>query len=166
MKFLSTLAFLYTLALSQSAFADLPMVSDLKVMASPPGATVTAGFLTISNISSEPLVVTGATSAEVSRIEIHESVIKDDVAKMIKHEQLNIASGESMELKHGGFHLMLMDLESPLMMGNTLEITLHTNQGDIALSMPVIKPGMHKKPTMKNAHDEINIGTPEPTMNH
>jgi len=150
MKLLQSLALLCTLGLSQSAFADLPMFSDMKVMAHPPGVTVTAGFLTINNISSEPLIVTGASSDAVTRIELHESVINDDIASMTKHEELSIAAGETMELKHGGFHLMLMDIESPLMPGSTLAVTLHTNQGDIELAMPVVKPDMSALPSMKH----------------
>ena len=163
MKLLNTLALLCTLGLSQSVLADLPMISDMKVMAHPPGVSVTAGFLTINNISSEPLIVTGASSDAVTRIEMHESVIKGDVASMVKHEELSIAAGETFKLEHGGFHLMLMDLISPLMMGSALAVTLHTNQGDIELSMPVIKPGMAAMPSMKNGHGKINIGTPEPS---
>ena len=166
MKLLNALALVCTLGLSQSILADLPMISNMKVMAHPPGVTVTAGFLTINNISSEPLVVTGASSDAVTRIEIHESVIKDDIASMNKHEELSIAAGETMEFKHGGFHLMLMELVSPLMMGSTLAVTLHTNQGDIELSMPVVKPNMGAMPSMKQGHGEINIGTPEPSNNH
>ncbi|MEE9335359.1 MAG: copper chaperone PCu(A)C [Granulosicoccaceae bacterium] len=163
MKCLNTIALFCTLGLSQAAFADLPMISNLQVMAHPPGASVTAGYLTINNISDEPLVVTGASSDAVTRIEMHESAIKNDVASMIKHEKLSIAAGETMELKHGGFHLMLMDLVSPLMLGSTLAVTLHTNQGDIQLSMPVVKPGMSAMPSAKHGHGEINIGTPEPS---
>lgn len=160
MKLLQSLALICSLGLSQSVFADLPMISDMKVMAHPPGTTVTAGFLTINNISTEPLIITGASSDTVTRIEMHESVIKDDIATMNKHEELSIAAGEKMELKHGGFHLMLMDLESPLMLGSTLAITLHTNQGDIDVMMPVVKPGM------KHGHGEENVGTPEPSTKH
>ncbi len=142
------------------------MISDMKVMAHPPGATVTAGFLTISNISSEQLVVTGASSDAIARIEMHESVIKDDIASMTKHEELNIAAGQTLRLTHGSFHLMFMDIVNPLMMGSTLTVTLHTNQGDIELSMPVVKPGMGTMPNMKSGHGEINIGAPEPSNEH
>jgi len=129
--------------ISTVAFADMPMISDMRVMASPPGAKVTAGFLTINNMSSSELIITGVTSDTIPRIEVHESVIKDDVATMVKHNELSIAAGEMLELKHGGFHLMLMDLTEPVVAGKPLSITLHTSQGDIKLDIPVKMPGSH-----------------------
>lgn len=150
MKILNTLTLLFAITLSQSVFADLPMISNMQVMAQPPGANVTAGYLTIKNISSEPLMVTGASSDAIARIEMHESVVMDDVASMTRHDELQIDSGETLEFKHGGFHLMLMDLSAPLIPGSSLNVTLHTNQGDIELVMPVVMPGMSGKSKMNH----------------
>ena len=149
-KLINTIALLCAIGLSQSVFADVPMISNMQVMAQPPGAKVTAGYLTLKNTSSEQLTITGASSDAIARIEIHESVVKDDVASMTKHNALQIESGETVEFKHGGFHLMLMDLSAPLLPGSTLNVTLHTNQGDIELIMPVVMPGMSGKPKMNH----------------
>ena len=153
-KLVNTLTLLCVLGLSQSVFADLPMISNMQIMAQPPGAKVTAGFFTIKNTSSEQLILTGVSSDTVSRIEMHETVVKNDVASMIKQNELIIEAGDTLKFKHGGFHLMLMDLSTPLMMGSTVNVTLHSNQGDIEMAMPVIKAAMMPamKPAMK--HDE------------
>jgi copper(I)-binding protein len=175
MKLIQSTIAAVAITLTTLAIADMPMISDMKVMAPPPGSKVTAGFLTINNISSDTLVVSAVSSAAIPRIEMHESVVKNDIASMVKQEQLSIPAGETLELKHGSYHLMLMDLDTTLTPGTTLSITLHTNQGDIELDMPVMKPGMsgghkmghdkHQKPKMMN-HGEEDVGAPKPKMNH
>jgi len=156
MKQVRTLFLILASGFSPVLWADLPMVSDLQVMAQPPGASVTAGYLTINNHSNDPLVITGASSDVISRVEMHESVVHNDVASMTKHETIEIDAGQTLEFKHGGFHLMLMELTEQLMPGSTIDITLHTNQGDVELSMPVIMPSMDHKMDNKMDHSDMS----------
>jgi len=124
MKKLITIIALTALSISQSLWANAPRVSDAKAMAQPPGASVTAGYLTLTNIAGDPLVITGASSDTIARVEMHESVVENDIASMKKHEAIQIGAGATLEFKHGGFHLMLMDLTEQLMPGSTVNITL------------------------------------------
>lgn len=162
MKLFQSIIAVIAITIASQATADMPMISDMKVMAPPPGSKVTAGFLTINNVGSDTLVISGVSSTAIPRIEMHESVIKNDIASMVKQEQLSIPAGETLELKHGSYHLMLMDLDTTLTPDTTLPVTLHTNQGDIQLEMPIITG---HKPTMKKPDDE-DIGAPKPAMNH
>jgi copper(I)-binding protein len=74
--------------------------------------------------------------------EIHESVVKDGMATMPAVAALEIPAGGTVELKPGGFHIMLMGLKAPLKKGDMimLELTFEhagkeevvANVGDVA----------------------------------
>jgi len=127
-----------------------PHIMNPFVTATPPGATVAAGYLKIMNMSDKPLEITGAQSTSVSRVEIHLSSIVDDVAKMEKVDSLVVPAGETVELKHGSYHLMLMELTSSLKPGDTVDITLNTSSGEVSLQMPVVKQSMSGGHDMKH----------------
>lgn len=137
--------------LANSAIADMaPHIMNPFITATPPGATVAAGYLKIMNKSDKAITITGAKSSTISRVEIHLSSIVDDVAKMEKVDSLVIPAGETVELKHGSYHIMLMELTSPLKPGDKVDVTLNTSSGDIALQIPVVKHAMGGDHDMKH----------------
>ena len=124
------------------------------VTATPPGATVAAGYLKIMNMSDKPLEINGAQSTTISRVEIHLSSVVDDVATMKKVDSLVIPAGETVELKHGSYHLMLMELTSALKPGDNIDVVLNTSSRDIALQMPVVKHSMGGGHDMKHGDEK------------
>jgi len=84
-------------------------------------------------------LVTSAYSLTIAKVEIHRSFIKDDVATMEKQDSVSIQPGETVKFTHGDFHLMLMELTQPLTPGQTIDIILTTNVGDMLIEMPVKK---------------------------
>jgi len=87
-----------------SADMALLVAEQPRAMQPPPGASVAAGFMTLSNHSDQDVVITGASSAAFERIEIHESVIENDVAKMIRQDALTVPAKGEIELTHGSYH--------------------------------------------------------------
>ncbi len=133
------------LLLSGSVSAsDLPIVVDPVVNATPPGATVTAGYVTFINESDKTISITDAFSPTIAKVEIHLSTVKDDVAKMEKQDSVQIPSGGTLKFEHGGYHFMLMGLTEPLKENATVDIILTTSAGDILIEMPVKKIGQAK----------------------
>ena len=68
-------------------------------------------------------LVAGSTPA-AGRVEIHEMNMDGGVMKMREVPALELPAGQTVELKPGGYHLMLMDLKQPLKDGETLALTL------------------------------------------
>jgi len=68
-------------------------------------------------------LVAGSTPA-AGRVEIHEMRMDGGVMKMREIPGLELPAGQTVELKPGGYHLMLMDLKQPLKAGDTLPLTL------------------------------------------
>ena len=58
-------------------------------------------------------------------VEVHEMTMEGNVMKMRALEKgLDLPAGKAVELKPGGYHLMLMDLKQQLREGDTVPLTL------------------------------------------
>jgi uncharacterized protein YcnI/copper(I)-binding protein len=92
--------------------------------ATPGGAKVAGGYLRITNTGTEPDRLVGGSSEVSGRFEVHEMSMADGIMRMRPIDGLVIPPGETVELKPGGFHAMLLDLKRPLTEGETVKGTL------------------------------------------
>ncbi|MGB1271548.1 MAG: copper chaperone PCu(A)C [Endozoicomonas sp.] len=115
------------------------MVSDEYVRLAPPVAANSAGYLTIRNHEKETITLKSIDSEIALRTEIHGHTMKDGVMKMFRVDGgLPIKPGQNLELKPGGYHIMLMGLKKPLEEGSKVNVTLHFSDGDaVDLKLPV-----------------------------
>jgi periplasmic copper chaperone A len=66
-----------------------------------------------------------ASSPAAGMVEIHEMKMEGDVMRMrALPDGLALPAGKAVELKPGGYHVMLMDLKAPLKAGDTVPVTL------------------------------------------
>jgi copper(I)-binding protein len=93
--------------------------------ATPGGAKVAGGYLTIENKgSTSDRLVSGSTSV-AKKIEIHEMAMNNGVMTMRPSDGgLAIEPGKTMKLAPGGHHLMFLELDSPFKQGDTEAVTL------------------------------------------
>jgi periplasmic copper chaperone A len=100
-------------------------ISDPWSRATPKGASVAAGYMTIRNTGSTPDRLVEGSSDVASKFEVHEMKMEDGVAKMRPVKGgLEIKPGETVELKPGSFHVMFVDLKKPLSAGDHVKATL------------------------------------------
>jgi len=93
--------------------------------ATPKGSMVAGGYMTLSNKGAAPDRLVGGTSAIAGRFEVHRMAMENGVMTMRPVEGgLEIKPGETVELKPGSFHIMLMDLKQPLEKGQKVKGTL------------------------------------------
>jgi copper(I)-binding protein len=93
--------------------------------ATPKGAAVGGGYLTITNTGTESDRLLGGTTDIASRFEIHSMTMENGVMKMRPVKGgLEIKAGQTVELKPGGYHIMLVDLTHPLAKGQHVDATL------------------------------------------
>jgi copper(I)-binding protein len=93
--------------------------------ATPKGTTVAGAYMTLRNRGSAPDRLLGGSSAVAGRFELHSMVMEQGVAKMRPLERgLEIKPGETVELKPGSFHAMLVGLKQPLQKGQKVKGTL------------------------------------------
>jgi len=135
------------------------MVSDARVGATPPGASVAAGYLTLHNTSEREDRLESASSQVAALVEIHETTVTNDIAKMRQLPNgVSLASGAMITLEPGGLHLMLLGLEEPLVEGNSIVVTLHfEHSGEQQVEFQVVAPAgghpMQHKGSMDHSAD-------------
>ena len=83
-------------------------IADIEITEPLPGRSMSAGFMSITNNTGEPVSITHVTSPDYGKVEIHRSSIEDGVAKMRRIDVLDIAPNSTARLERGGLHLMLM----------------------------------------------------------
>ncbi|MDP3254680.1 MAG: copper chaperone PCu(A)C [Bosea sp. (in: a-proteobacteria)] len=107
--------------------------------ATPGGAKVAGGYLTIQNGGSASDRLLGGSSEIAGRVEIHEMAVKDGIMTMRPLDKgLEVKPGEKAELKPGGFHIMFMDLKRPLKEGERVKGTLQFEKaGTVAVEFTV-----------------------------
>lgn len=114
------------LAFSVVACTPQKQALDVKgawVRATVQGQNATGAFMTITSRDAAKLV--GVTSAVAGVVEVHEMKMDGDVMTMRAVEGgLDLPAGQAVELKPGGFHLMMMDLKQTLAKDTTIAMTL------------------------------------------
>lgn len=103
------------------------------------GAKVAAGYLTIKNTGSAADTLVSVETPVSEKGEIHDMTMTDGVMRMRRlADGLEIPAGGSVELKPGGMHLMLIDLKSQLVAGETVPVKLTFKSGAvIELKLPI-----------------------------
>lgn len=94
------------------------------VQAPPPGAKALAAYMTIENPASTPAVIKHIKSLDFEKVEIHLSEIKDGIASMTAQNELVIPAKNTLELKQGGLHLMLINPRKAFFPGDKIELIL------------------------------------------
>jgi copper(I)-binding protein len=121
--------------------------------ATPRGASVAVGYMTIKNIGSESDRLTGASTTVAGKVEVHEMTMDNGVMRMRPLTSgLEIKPGETVELKPSSVHLMLMNLKGPIQQGRPFKATLmFANAGPIDVEFTV--EGTGAKSPRAPAHD-------------
>ena len=108
---------------SLSAHAQAVDVKNAWVRTTVQGQKATGAFMTITAKDGAKLVAGSSPVAGVT--EIHEMKMEGDVMKMkAVAGGLDLPAGKSVELKPGGYHVMLMDLKAALPKDTTVPLTL------------------------------------------
>ena len=118
---------LLTLGLVACGTPQPPLVAtDLEVTKPMPGRQMSAGFLVLTNNTSEDVLISSVTSPQFETVEIHETTIEDGIARMREIKELLVPANGSVTLERGGKHLMLMRARNV-----QDSVTLHLMSGDV-----------------------------------
>jgi copper(I)-binding protein len=100
----------------------LPRVEGAWVRSAVPGQAGTGAFMRIT--AAQPMKLVGASTPAAGQAEVHEMKMDGDVMKMRPVQALDLPAGRTVELKPGGYHLMLTDLKEALKPGTKVPLTL------------------------------------------
>jgi hypothetical protein len=96
-----------------------------------------AVYVTIVNPGAPDALLAAATSAAAT-VELHEVVQEGGVMKMRPLPRFEVPGGGRLEMKPGGYHIMLLGLTRDLKPGDTVNVTLTFDKaGRMTVDAPV-----------------------------
>ena len=97
-------------------------VKDAWVRATVAQQKATGAFMQLQSAQDAKLI--SAQSPLAGVVEVHEMAMDGGVMKMRAVPSLALPAGKAVDLKPGGYHVMLMDLKLPLQKDTTIPLTL------------------------------------------
>ncbi len=132
-------------------------VQDPWARASVAGQKATGVFMKLT--AREAVQLVGGESPVAGVTEVHEMKMEGDVMRMRAVTSLPLAAGQSVELKPGSYHVMLMDLKQPLQAGSTVPLTLRLKDSrgtevPLQLQVPVRAMATSAAPARDHDHGQ------------
>ncbi|NMU90453.1 copper chaperone PCu(A)C [Achromobacter ruhlandii] len=103
-------------------------VEDAWVRATVPSQHATGVFMRLTSPTAARLV--GVESDAARHVEVHEMAMQDNVMKMRQVSAIDLPAGKPVELKPGGYHVMLIDLARQISAGDPVALTLLVQDAD------------------------------------
>lgn len=158
-RFLASFALVFLLTLSAAQSEEVKagelVISNGWSRATPGGAKIGSGYLTIVNKGTTGDKLLSGVSAVSGKVELHEMTMNKGVMTMRPlAEGLPVGPGQTVQLAPGGLHLMLTDLKAPLKQGDKVPLTLQFEKaGAVNVTLDVQGvgakgPGMNEKAPM------------------
>jgi periplasmic copper chaperone A len=149
-----------TLAIAQAQVSyragDI-VVEEPWLRATPGGAKVAGGYMRITNTGTQPDRLIGGSAAVARGFKLHRSPVLDGVARMEPvNGAVEIGPKETLELKPGSLHAMLVDLQQGLKQGDVVKGTLvFERAGTVAIEYRVGGIGARDTPAAAGAHQHL-----------
>lgn len=131
-------------AYAQAAKPAAIKVEGAYARATAAGQAAGGGFLKLVNSGGDDKLI-AARSEVAASVELHVMAMKGDVMQMRQVDAIDLGAGQTVELKPGGYHLMLMGLKAPLQAGSSFPLTLKFEKaGELTVSVKVDAAGAMK----------------------
>ena len=129
----------FTIAYAEKINFNKIIIDNVWIKDTPPNHNITAGYLTIKNLSDTDATLLSVSSSFATKGAIHQMKMDDEVMKMRPiTDGLLIPAGEIIHLKPDGFHLMFMMLNMQIIPKQTHRITLtFRNLGSVIVTATV-----------------------------
>ena len=136
-------------------------LEDMWARTSPMATTMGAAYLSVTSPVDDALLDVKVDPSVAGMAQIHETVMVDGSMssdstmaghmgsdttmaggemKMQEVDKVDLPAGTKVELKPGGYHIMLMELVKPLETGTTITLTLvFENAGEKTVEFPVME---------------------------
>jgi copper(I)-binding protein len=83
-----------------------------------------AVYVTVSNHGSEPDALVSASTDIATTVELHQTVEKDGKMVMQPRPRFDIPASQTLDMKPGSYHIMLLGLKQALKPGDAVNVTL------------------------------------------
>lgn len=104
----------------------------------PPGAMASGSFMTLKNTGFDDIKLVSASSSVAKKVELHTHIHENGVMKMREVPSISILAQSETQLKPGGLHIMLINLQEEIKAGNQVRVELTFEDGSQkTVEMPV-----------------------------
>ncbi len=103
-------------------------VDSAWVRATVPNQSATGAFMRLT--AQKDVVLTGASSPVAGIVEVYEMSMDQGIMRMRAAGPLPMKGGQTIELKSGGLHIMMMDLKKQIRAGESVPMTLSLEAAD------------------------------------
>lgn len=129
-----TLMLLFTVSLAFGAETAKEAGGSIELLnasarATLPGMSSSAAYMTIRNTGQEPVQIQALDSPLALKSELHTTDMSNGMMSMRRIDNLQINPGEVVELKPGGYHIMLMGLKQPIAANSEIPIIITFSNG-------------------------------------
>lgn len=121
------------------AQADHLQVNSPWIPEAPPVSQVLAAYMVIENNADTDAEIIAIESPDFGSVEMHLSKEVDGIAKMLPQKSLIVPAHGQLELKSGGYHLMLFNPKRKLRDGDQVELKLTLSKGSFSIIARVKK---------------------------
>jgi len=126
-------------AIAAMAISNSAVVTDCWIRLLPLPAP-SAGYFVASNQGSDAVTLTGAASARYGDVMLHQTTHSDGMSRMSSVEGVEIAPGEKLEFKPGGYHIMLEKPEGDINVGDVVPMQFLLASNEKAEAQCEVKP--------------------------
>ncbi len=148
-KIISVILFCFVFD-TQGYAKDRVSIHDAWVPEAPPVVKTMAGYLVVKNPTDKEVSIIKVSSPDFRTVEMHKSIIKEGMARMIKQDKVVIRAKSQVEFKSGGLHLMLIGAKRRLKAGNEIPLTFEFDNGKKFSTKAIVKPA--SADTMDHSH--------------
>jgi iron complex outermembrane receptor protein len=104
----------------------------------PAGMAMGVAYFTLENRGKTEDALIAASTPVAARVEFHQTTLTDGMARMRPLQQVTIGAGQTVKVEPGGIHLMLVQLNQPLLAGTQVPLTLefrHAGKIEVKLTI-------------------------------
>lgn len=114
---------------------------DAWVRATADSGATTAAYLEFENGTASPVTVSHFTSSDARVVELHRSFTDaEGESHMSMQDSLVISPGQTVLLKPGGYHLMLIGTTHPLVAGKLARLVMRVSDESVVSTSARVKP--------------------------
>lgn len=135
MRLATTLIFILLSTLSQAEVR----IDQAYVRALLPGQANSAAFMVFYNDAEEDIYLQSVDTDMAEQAELHEHIHSGDMMRMQQVQRLRIPAKGFLNMRSGGYHLMLLGLSESLREGDQLTLRFHFSDGSLQQHVLPIK---------------------------
>ena len=145
---MTKISVLFAALIATSAFAQDAKVGTITIghpwaRATPGAVKNSAAFMVFDNKGTADKLI-GVSGDIAKDIQIHSMITEAGIMKMREIKSLDVPANGKVELKPGGFHVMLIGLKDGLKEGATFPLKLKFEKaGEVTVQVTAEKPGAH-----------------------